>query len=222
MTEDSSWLANLYLIGGSPCSGKTTITDRIAKTYGLPTYRCDDAYFEHAKELTPEQPVFSRLANASAEAIWMRPVPLQIEEELEIYREEFPFIVRDLKNLAQSGPIIAEGAALSPSLVATLGIATHQAIWIVPTEEFQRHHYGQRDWRHDVVKDCSDPDQAWENWMARDAGFALRVAAEAREFGFALITTDGSASIETNLDVVERRFKLRNRSSFPGTEVPGY
>ena len=210
MTVDSSWLANLYLIGGSPCSGKTTITDRIVETYGLAVYRCDLAYFEHAKELTAAQPVFTRLVNATSEEIWMRPVPQQIDEELEIYREEFPFIIRDLEKLAASGPVIAEGAALLPSLVATLGIASHRAIWIVPTEEFQRHHYGQRDWRHDVVKDCSDPDQAWENWMARDAGFARQVTREAHKHGFALITVDGSASIETNLSIVERHFELRN------------
>ena len=215
MTEESSWLANLYMIGGSPCSGKTTITNQIAGAYGFSTYRCDDAYFEHAKELTAEQPIFSRLIQCNSEEIWMRPVPQQIDEELEIYREEFPFIVRDFKKLAASGPVIAEGAALLPSLVATLGIPSHRAIWIVPTEEFQRHHYGQRDWRHDVVKDCSDPKHAWENWMSRDAGFACQVAREAHDHGFALITVDGSASIETNLDVVERHFELRNRSSFP-------
>jgi len=211
LTLEPSWLANLYLIGGSPCSGKTTITNQIAETHGLSTYRCDDAYFEHAKVLTAEQPVFSWLINATSEAIWMRPVPQQIDDELEIYREEFPFIVRDLKNLAASGPVIAEGAALLPSLVASLGVAPHRAIWIVPTEEFQRHHYGRRDWRHDVVKDCSDPDQAWENWMARDAGFARQVALDAHEHGFALITVDGTASIESNLTIVERHFELRNR-----------
>ncbi len=205
-----SWLANLYLIGGSPCSGKTTITNRIAETYGFPTYRCDDAYFEHAKELTADQPIFSQLVNATSEEIWMRPVPQQIDEELEIYREEFPFIVRDLKKLAKSGPVIAEGAALLPSLVATLGLAPNRAIWIVPTEEFQRHHYGQREWRHDVVKDCSNPEKAWENWMARDAGFARRVAQDARKQSFALITVDGIASIETNLAIVERHFDMRN------------
>jgi hypothetical protein len=221
MTLDASWLANLYLIGGSPCSGKTTITNWIAETYGLPAYRCDDAYFEHAKELTAEQPVYSRLIKANSEEIWMRSVPQQIDEELEIYREEFPFIVRDLKNLARSGPVIAEGAALLPSLVATLGIASSRTIWIVPTEAFQRHHYGQRDWRHDVVKDCSDPEQAWENWMARDAGFARRVAREADDHGFALITVDGSVSIGTNLAIVEHHFELRNRSLFPGVETPG-
>ncbi len=65
MTEESSWLANLYMIGGSPCSGKTTITNQIAGAYGFSTYRCDDAYFEHAKELTAEQPIFSRLVKAN-------------------------------------------------------------------------------------------------------------------------------------------------------------
>jgi hypothetical protein len=210
MTVGSSWLANLYLIGGSPCSGKTTITNGIAEKYKLPTYRCDDAYFEHAKELTIDQPIFSRLVDATCEEIWMRPIPQQIDEELEIYREEFLFIIRDLKKLAASGSVIAEGAALLPSLVATLEISPNRAIWIVPAEDFQRHHYGQRDWRHDVVKACSNPEQAWENWMARDAGFARQVAHDARDHEFALITVDGFASIATNLAIVERHFGLRN------------
>ena len=47
---------------------------------------------------------------------------------------------------------------------------------MIPTESFQRQHYSQREWRHDVLRKTSDPERAWENWMARDAYFGREVA----------------------------------------------
>jgi cytidylate kinase len=42
-----------YRIGGSPCSGKSTIADRLAATYGMQVYRCDDAFFRHQMSIDP-------------------------------------------------------------------------------------------------------------------------------------------------------------------------
>lgn len=202
----------IYWIGGSPCSGKTTIADRLAARYGLRVYRCDDAYFEHEKLVTAEhQPVFHRLTHASCDEIWLRPVEQQIAEELEIYREEFPFILANLEALPKDRPILLEGAALLPELLVNHGVPPNRCIWIVPTEKFQRHHYAQRDWRYNVLADCSDPEQGWQNWMARDAGFASAVAQQAVSLGLELIVVDGSHSIAENEAMVEEHFGLSYR-----------
>ena len=196
----------IYWIGGSPCSGKTTIADSLAERYGLRIYRCDDAYYVHEKLITEQQPVFHKLTHTTTDGVWLRPVEQQIAEELEIYREEFPFILADLEALPNDRPILAEGAALLPELLATHGITPDCCIWIVPTEEFQRHHYAQRDWRHSVLADCSNPEHGWGNWMARDAGFARAVADQATTLSFKLIVVDGSRSIAENEAVVEKHF----------------
>src|SRR4051794_38186163 len=108
-------LSRVYWIGGSPCSGKSTVTEALAAATGYPVYRCDDAYFQHQHLVTPEaQPVYHRLSRLAGEALWMRPVAEQIAEELILYREEFPFILADLVELTAAGPVIAEGAALLP------------------------------------------------------------------------------------------------------------
>ena len=162
-----------YWIGGSPCSGKSTIAGRLAATYGMRVYRCDDAFFRHQMSIDPKlQPIFSRLARASCDELWMRPVPHQLREAIEPYREQFPFILADLARLPCSLPTIVEGAALLPELVGSLGPDPNRAMWIVPTEQFQREEYERRAWRHEVLSRCSDKDQAWQNWMARDTGFA--------------------------------------------------
>src|SRR4051794_25909438 len=124
-----------YWMGGSPSSGKSTITEALAARFGLQVYRCDDAHFQTPKLISPEcQPIFAHLTQASCDEIWMRPVAQQIDEELALYREEFPLILSDLANLLMSGPVIAEGAALLPELVDAFVVRRDRSIWIVPTE----------------------------------------------------------------------------------------
>lgn len=200
-------LANVSWIGGSPCSGKSTIADRLAAEFGRQVYRRDDAYFRHQEPITPEgQPVFHRLSRATCDELWMRPIPRQVEEEVTLYREEFPFILADLAALPADVPVIAEGAALLPELVAGLGVPPQRAIWIVPSEAFQRAHDARREWRHDVLSACAGSAQAWQNWMARDAGFARFVAADAQARGFRVLTVDGSRSIDDTLGLVRAWF----------------
>jgi len=198
-----------YWIGGSPCSGKSTVADRIAATHGFDVYRCDEAYFRHQDLVAPEaHPIFHRLSNATCDELWLRPVSTQVSEELALYREEFPFILDDLAGSRGTQARIVEGAALLPELLAGQGVERRRAIWIVPTEHFQRERYAQRAWRHDVLADCGDKEQAWNNWMERDASFARFVAREAHERGFRVLTVDGTQSLEETLRTVETWFGL--------------
>lgn len=211
---------HLLWIGGSPCSGKSTIADRIAAEFGLDVYRCDDAYERHRLIVDPVgQPVFARLAIATCDEIWLRPVATQIAEEIELYREEFELIQADLmtrdvpgasERHGAPGPVV-EGAALLPELIAGLNPDPSQVVWIVPTEPFQRAMYAKREWRHDVLRECSDPGRGWENWMARDAGFARIVAAQAARLGYRVIEVDGSRTLDDIYDEVVVHFRLEDR-----------
>jgi 2-phosphoglycerate kinase len=196
-------------IGGSPCSGKSSIAANLAATHGMRVYDCDEAYERHRPLVTPrQQPVFHRLAHATCDDLWMRPIDRQVEEEIALYREQFPLILADVASMPTSQPVIAEGAALLPELVDGLSVRRNRAIWIVPTEAFQRAHYAKRAWRHDVLATCADQDQAWHNWMERDAGFARRVAREAKQRGFRLLVVDGTRSLAENCRTVEAWFGL--------------
>jgi hypothetical protein len=203
--------SSVYWIGGSPCSGKSSVAEAIANKYGFASYNCDEAYFRHLESISPDLfPRLFRARQASPEEVWiLRGVDQQIEDEIELYREEFPLILNDLEAMPPTPSVIAEGAALLPSMVAKAGISGDRALWIVPTEAFQFEHYARRPWRHDVVKDCSHPQLAWENWMARDAGFAKAVATEANDLGFEVITVDGSRSIAETVRLVEEHFGLK-------------
>lgn len=189
-------LAHVLWMGGSPCSGKSSMAALLCERYDLAYYQCDAHFDAHQQAATPaDHPRLHALGGMTWDAIWMRPVAAQVADELVIYREEFGLILDDLRALPPDRPILAEGAALLPELVAPLAGA---GVWVVPTPDFQLAQYRQREWIHGILAQCADPDQAFHNWMARDAGFAEVVTAQATARDLPVIMVDGRATIAEN------------------------
>ncbi len=138
----------------------------------------------------------------------MRTEEEQVADELSIYREEFPMILEDLRAFPSAGPILAEGAALLPELVAPLLESPSQGVWMVPTPAFQWEHYTQRNWAKDVVKDCSNPELAFRNWMGRDVRFASEVFRQAEARGLFVLVVDGSQPIDANISLILKHMGL--------------
>lgn len=206
---NASMLAHVYWIGGSPCSGKSTIAGILAERHNLLVYQCDSHFDAHQQRAAAEhQPELYKLRDMSWDAIWMRPVAELIADEIAIYREEFAMVLADLHALPADRPILVEGAGLLPELVAPLLADSRRAIWIVPSPKFQLALYSQREWINGILGACSEPDQAFRNWMARDIGFAEAVARDAAARGCRVITVDGTATIEENAQFVAGHFGL--------------
>ncbi len=143
-----------------------------------------------------EHPFSSALKTMTAEEIWMATVDIQVQRELEIYRELFDFLLFDVSQIDQ--PVIIEGAACLPELVLPFTQLGHKAVWIIPTETFQRQEYAKRTWAASFVKGCSDPKLAFEHWMQRDAAFAKLVNKQAVDLRLPSLVVDGSRSIAEN------------------------
>jgi hypothetical protein len=198
-------LAHVYWIGGSPCSGKSSIVAWLAQRHPFTTYNCDDAFGAHGTRATPEaQPALYRVTRMAWDEIWMRPPEVLLADVIAVLGEEFPMVLDDLLALPGKSPVVAEGAALMPSLVHDLLLDPGCAIWIVPSEGFQRAVYPKRGaWVEDILDQCTEPEQAFQNWMDRDASFARRVKEEARARGLAVIEADGQRTIEQMARLVE-------------------
>jgi hypothetical protein len=198
-------LPNVVWIGGSPCAGKSSIADAIARERGWSVYRCDDEVTRHAQLADPlRQPVFTRLNRLSCDELWLRPLDEQVSEEFAFYREEFPFILDDLARFPAGQTVLAEGAALLPELIDPAVVAQGRAVWIVPTAAFQLEYYGKRAWPADTLAGCTDHAAAWANWMERDIRFARAVAASAHALSYPLLLVDGPTSLEENIATVDR------------------
>jgi hypothetical protein len=190
--------ADRIWIGGSPCSGKSTVAGGLASTRGWSLYTCDDHWDEHVRrEPSARLSVLGRLASLPIDLRLRQPLDIQVADVIEAYREEFPLIRADLAGTVSS--TIVEGAALMPELLATIQIPTDRALWLVPTEKFQRAHYARRTWARELLDGISDADDLFEMWMRRDAAFARQITMQAEDFGYHVITVDADTSAESVL-----------------------
>lgn len=195
-------LNEAYVIGGSPCSGKSTIAEMLAVQHNLDFYQVDHHSIDHNQRCRPDRhPMMWRISKMSWSEIWSRPVSEQIADELVYYAELFEMILEDLLTYKPESSLILEGAALLPGLIHELPVDPRRVVYLVPALDFQVQHYSQRSWIHSILKDCEDPIKAFENWMMRDHRFGQEVIRQARLYQFPTIYVDGSEGI---LEIFEK------------------
>jgi hypothetical protein len=143
-----------------------------------------------------------------------RPPHWQAERELAFYREQFRFLLAELAAVPGDCSVLVEGADLLPDLLHGNGVPMDRAVWMVPTPQFQLRHYALREWVPAYLRDCTDPEQAFRNWMHRDALFAGHVSDLAAAVGARVIIVDGTRTLAETAQLVERHLGL------PGGDKP--
>lgn len=194
----------IYYIGGSPCSGKSTVAEALAEQYELAYFKVDEHLDDFiSRGVAAGLPVCQRIRHMSADETWLRPPQVQCQEEFDFYAEIAPFVTEKLAAL-NAPHVITEGAAFLPCLAKD---AAHY-IAITPSWEFQVSRYRERPWVPHVLRECSDKELAFANWMERDALFAEEVRRQCTQFRLPHILTDGSVSPEECLCQVASLFHL--------------
>ena len=193
----------LYMIGGSPCSGKSTIASLLARQYQLLHIKLDDLVEEMMSQASADsQPICLLRQDRNPEEM--------ADEEWRFYEEIFPYVKSYLiKN--QNRPLLVEGAGLLPHLVKELECQASSYLCLTPTADFQKKHYIQREWVPYILEGTTNPEQAFKNWMQRDILFAQMVRKEAVLLGYPSLITDGSQSENQTAEEVARLLKLSNK-----------
>lgn len=200
---------NIYIIGGSPCSGKSTTAEILSKKHNLLYFKVDD-HLNRYMQLGAERgfPLCKKIVQMTPEQIWMRDPALQCEEEFRIYEEISPFFMAELKASAKDGNVITEGAAYFPKLMKQFGIAENRYISLTPTPEFQVYHFKKREWISYILEGCSDKEAAFDKWMNRDILYAANVRSQCAEMGYVSLVNDGGQPVEAFVKLMEDRFEL--------------
>ncbi|KJQ77429.1 hypothetical protein TZ95_01281 [Streptococcus oralis subsp. tigurinus] len=80
----------LYMIGGSPCSGKSTIVSLLARQYQLLHIKLDDLVDEMVSQASADsQPICLLRQDRNPEQIWMRHPEEMADEEWRFYQVRF-------------------------------------------------------------------------------------------------------------------------------------
>jgi hypothetical protein len=200
-------MSDVLWLGGSPCAGKSTVAAVLAARHGLHVYSCDAAFERHAANATT--PTLARLRAMTPDDLFLRRRSPMIRDAVTACVEAFPMVLADLAALPPGPPVLAEGMALLPLCIATLGAsALPRAAWLVPAPAFQRAHYAQRSWARELVARTRDPAAAFEGWMRRDETSARLVQAQARRVSGAHLVVGSDTTVEAVAAWVEVRLGL--------------
>ena len=185
----------LYLIGGSPCSGKSTIAAHLAERYQLIPIKLDDLVEGFTQAARRDgAPISTLRENRTTDQIWLREPAAMAEEEWAFYEEIFPYLRQYLAE-NRDKPMILEGAGCLPHLIKSLNMELSY-LCLTPTADFQKEQYAKREWVPYVLQNSSHPQLAFDNWMKRDILFAKRCRKEAERLSYPQLLTDGSRRIE--------------------------
>jgi hypothetical protein len=203
----------LLWLGGAPCAGKSSVARLLGDQFSIDVHHVDDSFDACTSQVDEfRHPALSAWMASDWNRRWMLPPEVLLRQVVSCYREHLGFVLEQLRARAASGGLtLVEGSAILPAEIAPWLTGETDAIWLVPTTEFQAQRFGLRAWVAGILQECSDPAGAFERWMARDALFARWLAREVQEWGLACIEVDGSQDVDEVAGAVAVHFGLGRR-----------
>lgn len=86
MSANEEPLKNLFWLGGSPCAGKSSISDSLASRFDLDVYHVDEAFETHTQSLDAvHQPALTKWSASSWNERWMQPIDRLLQDVIACY-----------------------------------------------------------------------------------------------------------------------------------------
>lgn len=199
----------IYWLGGSTCAGKTTISNILSEKYGFIVYHCDEYLAKHIeKSNAQEHPNLNRVTKISWNDILSMKVDEYLKWTIGLYNEEFKMILEDLYKLSEGKPILVEGVGLFPELINNVISDIDHAILLVADDVFYRKHQMDRKELFERIRECTNPEQALENYINYDLAMGRYIINDAKRLGLSVIEVGNDSDIIKNVEAISSHFKL--------------
>lgn len=201
-------MSKVYIIGGGPGGGKSTIAERLSKKYGLDYWRADDFVGEHQPEAAEKKyPMNNYIESLEEQEQPLELIKLTARQERARQEELFFMMLKELRNRTFD-QLILEGNCLMPELVTKRFEYPYAAVWLIPTEECIRELYPKRAWLPELLAKTDDPDFRLEHLIRRDLLFNQMVRNEVREHELAYRDIDSQAALKSAQQWTEESLKI--------------
>jgi 2-phosphoglycerate kinase len=186
----------VYLIGGAPGAGKSTLGLALGARLGIASLSVDDLVVAALAITTPEThpglhvmrrvPFYEYVTDGSVEQ-------LKLDATAQ-HEAVWPLVERVVRLHARGGrSIVIDGWFMRPSMVAPLDLDNVWSGWIVPSDRVLE----EREARNEgFVRKSSNPKLMLENFLARSLWFNDLVRREATELQMNILPQPGETSVD--------------------------
>ncbi|MFD7532004.1 hypothetical protein ACFV8E_31175 [Streptomyces sp. NPDC059849] len=202
-------LHRMLWIGGAQWAGKTTVSELLAREFGLTVYHYDyhDARGHQDRRIARRVALGEPVADPGPEQVWTERGPEEMAAEtLAGFPLRFEWALDDLRALSTGRPAIAEGWGLRPELVVPLLDSVRRMVVLVPTEDFRQHQIRTVPRAGALGVPVGDPARAQANRIARDRLVAEDAVRGARRLGVRVIEVDGTRDAAAVTSLVAEQF----------------
>jgi hypothetical protein len=198
-------------LGGSTCSGKSSIADILGQAYGLQAYHYDRREADHIARSTDTArfPAINEFIAMSMDERWVLRTPQEMADNaIASWIQRFPHVIEDLLVMPTTRPIVAEGPGLFPQLVKPYITNPFHAVWLVASDKVIRDVRTQRP--TSIRTETNDPDRAIENLIQRDFILARYNRDQASEVNFKTLEITFAEPIMATVERVAGLFGLNS------------
>lgn len=186
----------VYLIGGAPGAGKTTLSRALGIHLGCPSLTGDDILTAVRGVTTPEtHPDLHRIAAGGHLSYFTNTTVEDLEADaLAQHGAIWPALERVARKRSRIGQTTAiDYWGLSPDRVATFDEPNITSAWIhigadVLTERETKN--------TDFLEGSTDKERMFENFMARSLWWNERILEQATDLGLTVLRQDGTRSVD--------------------------
>ncbi len=155
---------NVIWLGGGPCAGKTTMSNRLAEKYDLQVYHCDEHHLQHKAIADPQEHPAMKRHFAGWDEFFNRPVEEYVRWLEDSNAEQMQMVIADLLCGDLSKTMLVEGI-LAPGLLRRIA-PYNQVVFLFATPEVIREQNFDREQTSDMMqalRRTSNPKQAKAN-----------------------------------------------------------
>lgn len=192
----------VILIGGAPCTGKTTLGRLLAGKLGWTSLSADDLCVAVKEVTTPEShPGLHLMEKGKHIEYFSDNTPEKlIQDAIDQQNAIWPSLKRVIENHATFGsPVVIDGCMLNPEKVVSLNRDTIKAFWMYVSEEvLLKRESKNKAFFSESVRSA----QILDNFMARSFWYNKRMTALALENKFPILRQNGLKSINHHIESI--------------------
>ncbi len=200
----------IYYIGGSPCSFKTSIAQKISEEYSFKVYNADN-HIERYLEIGAKKrnKVLKKMRRVSVLEQWFLDLDVQFKNEIALYTYAGKVIKGDLKRFYKNKDILVEGCPIIPEFINKKEVAPENYVVLVASKSFERSVFETREYISRYLNLTENKELAFENWLARDEMIASYYKEEAQKYGYKYIEINKNSSFEDVYNDVIEHFNFK-------------